>query len=149
MRRNVRFSRSMNWWFYGIFGVLFFSGLFWLAAHYGGGEEADFDGKFYFFQSRLLWIHGAAAMASLVVLGALIPTHMQRAWEAGKNRATAIAMLSLCGLMVLTGYGLYYSGSETVRSWMSGFHSIAGCLLPPALVWHIVSGRSKRAHVKK
>ena len=146
MRRNIRFSLRMNWWFYTVFGVLFLSGLMWLALHYFAGENADFNGHFGSLKPQLLRIHGGAAMVSLMVLGVLIPTHMQRAWDQGKNRLTGIMMVSLCGLMIVSGYGLYYSGSDTLRFWMSNFHSVSGCLLPLVLVWHTYCGRKERTH---
>lgn len=144
MRRNVRFSPRMNWWFYTVFGVLFFSGLIWLVLHYFGGESTEFDGPLSSVKPQLLRIHGAAAFVSLVVLGALVPTHMQRAWAQERNRLTAFVMVALCILMVASGYGLYYCGSDILRSGISGFHSVTGILLPLALVWHVISGRKDK-----
>lgn len=144
MRSSVRFSPRMNWWFYSALVILFLSGVVWLALHYW----ADRQGVFYSpLEPRLMKIHGAAAMLSLLVLGALIPTHMRRAWSQRRNRLTAIALVSICLSMILSGYGLYYCGSDEWRQWISGFHSVTGCSLPLALVWHILSGRtSRRVH---
>ena len=134
--KNVRFSQRLNIWFYGIFGVLFFSGIIWLAVHFFSEESEGLP--------WLLRIHGAAAMGSLVMLGVLIPSHMQRAWQQKRNQFTAAVMVGLCLLMVISGYGLYYCGSDDWRVWISGSHSVAGCALPLVLVWHIFSGRKSK-----
>ena len=143
-RSNIRFSRRLRVWFYSVFGLLFLSGGVWLVVYYLTGT-GDFDGPYSILLPWLLRIHGAAAMASLVVLGVLIPLHMQRGWEEGRNRGTALVMITLCLSMIVSGYGLYYCGDEKLRSWLSGFHSIAGGSLPLVLLWHIVSGRKEPA----
>jgi hypothetical protein len=141
---NVRLGPVMKGWFYSIAGLLFISGGFWLAVHYLTGQPDEFNMRYYMFESWLLKIHGGAAMASLMVLGVLIPTHMRYSWHQGRNRATAILLVGACILMILSGYGLYYFGGEALRSVMSGFHSILGCMLPFVLVGHILKGRKKK-----
>lgn len=145
MKNNIRFSLRTKRWFYGIFGVLFSSGVLWLAAHYLFGRYDEFGIRDNSFEPLLMKIHGAAAMVSLMVLGVLIPIHMQRAWGRGRNRRTAVVIVSVCVLLILSGYGLYYLGSEEVRLWISGLHSIIGCLLPMVLLWHVLVGRKTRA----
>jgi len=130
--KRIRFSPLLNYWFYSVFGVLFLSGVIWLLVRYSD------------FAPWLLRIHGAAAMASLVILGVLIPAHMRRAWERKRNQVTGIIMVALCLLMILSGYGLYYCGDELLHAWWSGFHSVVGCLFPLTLVWHVFSGRKFR-----
>jgi len=140
---RVRFSPGMNRWFYSVFGVLFLSGVLWLVAH-SLTRHDEFGERRLPVETWLLKTHGAAAMASLVVLGVLLPLHVQRAWEHRRNRMTGALMATTSLLLVASGYGLYYSGSEELRPWVSGVHSVAGCLLPFALIWHIASGRKRR-----
>ncbi len=147
MRSSVRFSPRMNRWFYSVFGILFFSGVAWLGVRYLGDLNNEFDAPYSFLGPALLKVHGAAAMASLVVLGVLIPSHMRRAWARRRNRTAAILILACCGLLILSGYGLYYCGDENLRFLISGFHSAAGCLLPFVLIWHVISGRKSRPHL--
>jgi len=125
---GVRLSPRLARWFYSVFGVLFFSGVVWLV-------KPD---------PWLLRVHGAAAMASLLVLGVLIPSHMRRAWAQQRNRRTALAMIALCLALVLSGYGLYYCGDEAWRAWISGVHSFTGGALPFVLFWHITRGRKSK-----
>ena len=141
--RRVRFSLRLKIWFYSIFGVLFFSGVIWLIVHYFRRNNGEYSSL----EPWLLRIHGAAAMISLLILGVLIPTHMDRGWKQDRNRGAGGIIVSLCLLMILSGYGLYYCGNDTLRLWISGFHSSAGCLLPVVLIWHIISGRKKKTRI--
>ena len=135
MKTGLRFSPRMNRWFYSAFGVLFLSGGLWLLAQHGPVG------------TWLLRIHGAAAMLSLIILGVMIPSHMRLAWEQRRNRVTAVVMVSLCLLLVVSGYGLYYFGGEQLRSFISALHWSAGCVLPVGLLWHMVDGRKSRRKI--
>jgi hypothetical protein len=80
-------------------------------------------------------------MASLILLGFMMPIHMQKGWEQDRNRVTAIVMLVICGALIASGYGLYYCGDDDWRAWISGIHIAAGCAFPAVLAWHIFTGR--------
>ena len=149
MKRNgVRFNWRLAIWFCSIFGVLFLSGVLWLAVRYYNASNEGFNSTYSSFEPWLLRIHGAAAMGSLVILGVLIPWHMRRAWAQRRNRVTAVCMVVSCILLVASGYGLYYCGDENLRSFLSGFHSSAGCALPLILTWHILSGRRRESRTR-
>jgi protein-S-isoprenylcysteine O-methyltransferase Ste14 len=135
----------MNLWFYSIFGALFFSGVFWLLLHYFPGRQDELILQSKPLKPSLMKIHGAAAMAALVILGVMIPSHMRRAWDKKRNRKPALVILSAVLFLILSGYALYYFGGEEMRPWISRFHSIAGCLLPLILLWHITTGRKERS----
>ena len=83
-------------------------------------------------------------MGALVILGTLIPLHLRRGWVAGRNRFSGVAFTCICGLLVVTGYALYYVGSETLRNWASYLHIAVGLGAPLALTWHIWRGRKTR-----
>jgi cyanate permease len=76
-----------------------------------------------------------------MLLGALVPLHVQRAWRSRRNRVTGPAMLAFNGAVVVTSFGLYYAGSEALRPWMSNVHIGVGLCLPILLLIHIVMGR--------
>ena len=84
-----------------------------------------------------------AAMATLLLLGALIPLHALRAWRAAQNRISGSVMATFNAVLIVTAFGLYYLGSETLRTWMSWIHIAAGCLLALWFPVHIVWGRRK------
>jgi hypothetical protein len=88
-----------------------------------------------------LMIHGGAAMVTLMLLGAMVPMHVRGGWRNRKNRVTGTAMLSANAVLILTAFGLYYLGSDTFRSWVSGVHISVGLFLPILSLLHIFAGR--------
>ena len=84
-------------------------------------------------------------MVTLLLLGALIPIHVLRSWRSGKNLVMGSVMIALNTVLIVTAFGLYYLGSETVRPWMSWVHLAFGAALPGLLAVHIFLGRRQRA----
>ena len=83
-------------------------------------------------------VHGGTAMVALLLLGALVPAHMMRAWRSRKNRISGSVMATFNAVLIMTAFGLYYLGSETLRPWMSWVHIGAGitlCLWFPFHIW--------------
>jgi cytochrome c biogenesis protein CcdA len=99
--------------------------------------------------ATLLMLHGGASMLTLMLLGALFPLHIGRAWRAGKNRGTGVLMLVSTTVLVSTAFALYYLGSETIRPWTSGLHIAFGLGLPLALLLHIKIGRRRAGRIDK
>lgn len=79
-------------------------------------------------------------MLTLLLLGTLIPVHILRAWRSGKNLVSGSVIVTLNTLLIVTAFGLYYLGSETVRPWMSWVHLAAGFCLPVLFVVHVILG---------
>jgi len=127
---------------YIVFAVLFVTGAAWLAA------DAMKDGasgeRWQAIAANLLMVHGGAAMAVLLLLGALVPLHVERGWRARRNRVTGATMVTFNAALILTAFGLYYFGSETLRPWASELHIGVGLALPVLLVVHIAVGRRSR-----
>jgi cation transport ATPase len=115
------------------------SGVGWLAAdslkHGPGGDVWQAAAAY------LLMLHGGGGMATLILLGALIPLHVQRAWRNRRNRATGAAMVALHAILIATAFGLYYIGSEMLRAWASALHIAVGLLLPIMALAHLRAGR--------
>jgi hypothetical protein len=93
-------------------------------------------------------IHGAAAMAVLVLIGMLLSGHVRFAWRARRNRANGSVFLSAFAILTITGYGLYYAGGEGLRAWTSWSHLALGLVLPILLLIHIFLGRRTRPAVQ-
>lgn len=89
----------------------------------------------------LLMLHGGAAMLFLLLLGALIALHVRIGWRLGNNRVSGTVMLTLNAVLVVTAFGLYYAGSETLRPWISDIHIAVGLGFPALLALHAVLGR--------
>lgn len=136
-RTPIALSRRHQGWLYGTLGVLLITGVAWAVLHYYFRSAED---DISVWEPRLLKIHGAAAMLSLLMLGTLIPLHIKRAWHARKNRRSGALVVGWFGLLTLTGYGLYYSGGELLRQWTSWIHLGIGVVIVPLLAWHVVAG---------
>ena len=96
-------------------------------------------------------LHGAAAMAILVLIGMLLSAHVRFAWRARRNPGDGSLFLGTFGILTITGYGLYYAGGETLRAWTSWIHLAVGLALPVLLLLHIWLGKRTRptAHRQK
>jgi predicted small integral membrane protein len=137
----LRLSPGFRIGLYAAFAALCVSGAGWLLADWlknGAGDDVWQESAAY-----LLMLHGGSAMAILMLLGALAPLHVQRAWRSRRNRATGIAMVTFNVMLIVTAFGLYYLGSETLRSWASDLHIGIGIGLPALLVGHVVAGRRR------
>lgn len=91
-----------------------------------------------------LRVHGGSAMLFLVVVGTLLPTHVHRAWNTGRNRVSGVALIIILALLTVSGYGLYYFGGEFLRGVTQWFHLGLGIIDPFLLIAHIVMGRASR-----
>jgi len=82
--------------------------------------------------SLLMKLHGAAAMLTLVLLGGLLARHVPEGWASSKNRKSGAILLGAFLWLVLSGYLLYYAGSEALRWYASQSHlwiGIAACAI--------------------
>lgn len=121
------------------FALLFLTGAGWLVADW----QKDISAEEIWQQTitYLLMVHGGAAMITLLLLGALIPVHLRRGWRARTNRVSGSAMVTFNAVLIVTAFGLYYLGSETVRPWMSWVHIAAGFSLSLLFPLHIFWGK--------
>jgi hypothetical protein len=128
--------------FYTVLAVVFASGALWAWLHYFARGENDFGSSRA--ETWMLTIHGLFAAASLLLIGSLLPLHVKFAWRTERNRFNGIFFISIVGLLILSGYGLYYIGNERLRLWTSWTHFVVGLALPVLLVVHIWRGRASR-----
>ena len=147
MRSPLQLDPRFSWGLYSLFGVLFTTGICWIVADRLKDPE---NGELWQgIAANMLMIHGGAAMITLVMLGALFPNHITRAWRAQRNRAAGIGMLTINLMLVATAFGLYYLGSETFRPWISDVHIAFGILIPAAFALHIFIGRQSRSRPRE
>jgi hypothetical protein len=125
--------------------VLLLSGVLWLVFRYLITFRDTFGEEIHPLTSWWLRLHGAAAMAFLIVLGTVLPIHVRRAWRFRRNRYAGLALLSVVAALVVSGYCLYYASSEELRPWISAIHWSIGLLGLPVLVIHVVSGKRRAA----
>ena len=143
----MRLSWAFRAALYAALAVLLVTGVAWLFIDTGsdplkpsGSGQAG---------PLLLAVHGGAAMAFLILFGALVPMHVQSNWTRDRNRWTGVIMLALNGVLILTAYALYYSGSDLLRNWASDLHIAAGLFLPLWLGMHIWLGWRTRAAARR
>ena len=139
-RHAFRLSRRHRFALFGALGLSFASGLAWWLLDHFGRIDGEFGPAPHPAQAWLLRVHGAAAFASLIVLGTLLPVHVKRAWRAAKNRRSGTLLLCLISVQVGTGYALYYA-DERLRTLAGQVHFALGVALPALLALHIFLGR--------
>lgn len=133
---KLRLNRPTEFFVYSIFGILLLTAGVWLWAQSNLSADNPLP-------NLMMKIHGAVAMAALVLLGALI-NHIRRGWTAEKNRISGVALLAVILFLVVTGYGLYYSGDEQLRTLISRSHSWIGLGLVLLIPGHVLLGRAVR-----
>lgn len=121
--------------------ALVVSGAVWLVLHYFMAQPGQFGPMPHPVEPWMLRLHGAAAMAALIIYGSLLPIHIRRAWAVRRNVVLGIVVAACMLLLTITGYLLYYAGSEELRPLISAAHWIPGLAVPLLLMWHVLSGR--------
>jgi|SRR5262249_13662089 len=137
---SIRLKRLQGYCLYFVFTLLFLSGAAWAYWNYIQ-SPGDFEIGL---KAWAMKIHGAAAMAILVLIGMLLSGHVRFAWRARRNRANGSIFLSAFGVLAVTGYGLYYAGDEKLREWTGWIHLAVGLALPILLLIHIFLGKRTR-----
>jgi hypothetical protein len=138
----LRLDDRFRYGLYAAFTILFVTGAVWLL---GNAKMDSPNGEFWQdLSAKMLVVHGGMAMLALLMLGALIPIHIQRAWRGRLNRLTGIAMVTVNAVLVVTAFGLYYSGSDMLRGWVSDIHIAVGLAFPVVILVHIVIGRTRK-----
>lgn len=138
---GLKLSPHHRLWLHGSFAVLLVTGVGWWLLHDFVQVETEFGPRGHPLETWSLKLHGLAALVSLVVIGSLIPLHIRRGWHARRNRLHGGILVAAIFLLTLTGYGLYYSGGETLREISSWSHRVLGLLLPAIIALHIRAGR--------
>ena len=139
---SIRLKSVQRYFLYAVLALLFLSGVAWAYWNYLAASPGDFETGA---KALAMRIHGAAAMAVLVLVGMLLSTHVKFAWRARRNRANGSVFLSAFAVLTITGYGLYYAGGERLRAWTSWIHLAVGLALPILLLMHIFLGRRTRS----
>lgn len=128
---------------YGATAALALTGIIWLVLHYFLSVSGEYGPQIHPLEPWMLRLHGAAAMAGLIVYGSLLPVHIRRAWSIRRNIALGIGLVSMMLLLTVTGYLLYYASDENARPVISAAHWILGLGVPALMFWHVVSGRKR------
>jgi hypothetical protein len=123
LNRLHRWHRAL---LYAVLLALFASGV--------GGEVQSV-------RALLMKVHGAAAMATLVLIGVLLAKHVPGGWAARANRASGVLLLVGLVWLTLTGYLLYYAGGEQLRQMASDTHLWVGVAFAGVFAGHQIRPR--------
>lgn len=129
---------------YSILGLLFVSGVVHFVLHQFFAVTGPFGAAPHPAEHSLLLLHGAAAMAALLLIGSLLPAHVGPSWLLDRNRRAGLALLAVVALMTLSGYGLYYLGADGLRAACRWLHIGAGLAFLPVFAGHLWRGVSTR-----
>jgi len=140
-KRPFQLSAGHKRLLHGSTGILFLSGVLWWSIDYGGSHHQLGHPFTELLKPWLLKIHGAGAMFFLVVFGSLWPNHIRRAWHARANRRSGGVLIAWIVGLIITGYGLYYFGGESMREWTTWLHDGLGFGSIAVLMFHIAIGQ--------
>jgi hypothetical protein len=98
----LRLKPSFRFAIYVAFAVLFLTGMGWLVADW----QKDISGDEIWQQmiAYLLMLHGGTAMITLLLLGALIPVHLLRAWRSRKNRVFGSFIAAFNAVLIVRAF---------------------------------------------
>ncbi|ESK40164.1 hypothetical protein P256_00604 [Acinetobacter nectaris CIP 110549] len=141
MKVSIRLPKIQQTSLYVVWTILSITGLYFAYTQ---------DWKMYdpsVWTTYTLKLHGICASLMLILIGTLIPIHIQLSLEVKRNIKSGIPMLVTMLLLAFSGVALYYSG----EAWMATakmVHIWIGILVIIILPVHIFLGR-KRKKIKK
>jgi hypothetical protein len=137
----LRLEPRLRFWNYAALATLSMTGVIWLIADMLKTSE---DELWQTIAANMLMLHGMTAMIALVLLGAVVSQHVRHSWRKGKNRASGAVMVGANAVLVTTAWGLYYAGSDLLRTLAADVHIAIGIALPVLVATHVVLGRRTR-----
>jgi hypothetical protein len=126
------FSKKEKIIFALVFLLTFFSGIIWLILrHFYFTEYENFG-------SKILAIHGVCGLILTFIFG-IVWTHAKHKLKIKqkKNRKSGLLLLTLFSIIILSGAGLYYIGSESVRNFTSIVHWLLGVISLIGIIIHV------------
>jgi hypothetical protein len=136
VRKSASFGRSRRWALYIIGVGVWSSGGLWLLFRHFFVEPGEFGPKIHPLEPWWLKLHGAFGFAAVWILGFLWSVHVSRAWHGVRRRWSGGVMIGVFSWLILSGYLLYYIGTEDVRSVVSVLHWGIGLASPICLGFH-------------
>lgn len=126
---------------YAATGVLTLSGLAWLLVALFAPPDWPAAGPAKLWSMRA---HGAAVLATLVMLGSLMPVHIRNGWLIRRNRSSGAVLTLAATALAITGYLLGYAPEALARPWAGWLHWAVGAAAPLLLMGHVWLGHRAR-----
>lgn len=124
--------------------ALWLTGTAWLVLHYFGQVEGEFGYEANPLEPWTLKAHGAAMIAALLGIGGLFVAHIGKGWTHRGQRVPGLVLSAFLVVLTVSGWLLYYAGSEALRVWNSLVHWTVGFAAPAAFMWHYINGKRQR-----
>lgn len=142
---NTRSAKLARWQIKSLIvsgSLLWLSGAAWLYLHYFGQVEGEFGPEVNPLEPWLMRLHGLVLIPTLLALGGLLVAHIPKGWKDVPQRNIGLGLSILLGLLILSGYLLYYVGNDIARNWTSVAHWSAGLGSPVLFLWHYLRGKT-------
>lgn len=139
-RRSARLASWQIWLLTTSGTALWLSGASWLLLHYFGRTQGEFGPEINPLEPWMMKAHGLALIPMLMAIGGMFVAHIPKGWSQPHQRIAGMALGTFLGILIVTGYMLYYVGAEDIRAWASICHWCMGLALPTIFVWHYVIG---------
>ncbi len=144
IHRTVRIARTRRWQLYVVGIGVWFTGGIWLLFHYFLGKQGDFGPVENPLTPWWLRLHGAFAFAAIWIFGLLWGTHVTIAWPRRRRRWSGGVLAGVFAFLIVSGYLLYYVGSDTIRPIISVLHWGIGLVCPVFFFLHRFRLRRRR-----
>jgi hypothetical protein len=146
-------SGRLSWWQLWLImssgAILWLSGAAWVLLHYFGEVQGEFGLETNPAQPWLLKLHGLVLIPAILVFGSLLVVHIPKGWNDKRQRVGGIIVTGIFTILIISGYMLYYVGSDALRDLSSTLHWIIGISLPASFLWHYSHRYSNRKPLRK
>ena len=142
LQGTARLRRSRRLGIYAVGAGLWLTGGLWLLFHYLLRRPGELGVAPHPLEPWWLTLHGAFAFASLWALGLLWGVHVVEGWALGKRRPSGVMLLAALGLLIVTGYLLYYVGDAPARDVTGVVHWGVGLACPAVFFVHRFTRRA-------
>jgi hypothetical protein len=106
--------------------LLWLSGCIWMALHYFFQASTQFGPGPNPWEPVAIRVHGIVAISTVFLFGWIASRHVYIGWYRRRNRVSGIALSSICVLLVLSGYALYYLPDDQLRNGSALLHQVLG-----------------------
>lgn len=149
----MRLSPSRHRLVYVIAIGTWLSGMLWLLFHHFLMRNGEFGLTPNPLEPWWLRLHAAFAFAAMWLFGLLWGIHITRGWPHKRHRNSGALLVGCFIWLIVTGFLLYYAGSDHARSIVSQLHWVLGAFAPLALLTHRIGSyrrhRQLRRHTRR
>lgn len=144
-RPTGQLSRRHRYLVYAVAIGVWLSGALWLLFHYFLMRASALGPMPHPLEPWWLSLHGAFAFAAIWSFGLLWGVHVVNNWPAGARRRSGALMILILGVLIASGYLLYYLGDDQLRSITSVTHWAIGLAAPAGFIAHRFARRARRS----